>query len=251
MEKVVGLEDVVVDTTMEAVVDMHYKKAAAYREKKSSVCRRNNVIPTTYRRNKSSEITSRKFIFPRKSLGNFRQNPEEMNFRGNSEDHQFVGKVLGIYRGRTSSGYFDALSDGPILGSSDEMFLGIFIGNFRGTEPSENSEEGVSREWLSIYRNHRPVISSHTGDSVLARMLPVACAATHGCTHALMHVSVTCNKKPPRPLVLQHVWCSCIATHGPLHVGSHAQFAGNATPHASVCQAAWNCFMHIYTSFFC
>ncbi|KAF3589024.1 hypothetical protein F2Q69_00031122 [Brassica cretica] len=43
----------------------------------SSVCRRNNVIPTTYRRNKSSEITPRKFIFPRKSLGNFRRNSEE------------------------------------------------------------------------------------------------------------------------------------------------------------------------------
>ncbi|KAF3586465.1 hypothetical protein F2Q69_00027138 [Brassica cretica] len=74
-----------------------------------------------------------------------------MNFRGNSEDHQFVGKVLGIYRGRTSSGYFDGLSDGPILGSSDEMFLGIFIGNFRGTEPSENSEEGVPRYILTTY----------------------------------------------------------------------------------------------------
>ncbi|KAF3587302.1 hypothetical protein F2Q69_00031119 [Brassica cretica] len=74
-----------------------------------------------------------------------------MNFRGNSEDHQFVGKVLGIYRGRTSSGYFDGLSDGPILGSSDEMFLGIFIGNFRGTEPSENSEEGVPRYIPTTY----------------------------------------------------------------------------------------------------
>ncbi|KAF3601658.1 hypothetical protein F2Q69_00037510 [Brassica cretica] len=70
-----------------------------------------------------------------------RLNSEETNFRGNYEDHQFVGKLLGIYRGRTSSGYFDGLSDVPILGSSDEMFLGIFIGNFRGTEPSENSEE--------------------------------------------------------------------------------------------------------------
>ncbi|KAF3543037.1 hypothetical protein DY000_02005136 [Brassica cretica] len=68
-----------------------------------------------------------------------------MNLRGNSEDHQFVGKVFGIYRGKTSSGYFDGLSDGPILESSDEMFFGIFIGNFRGTEPSENSEEGVPR----------------------------------------------------------------------------------------------------------
>ncbi|KAF3512630.1 hypothetical protein F2Q69_00001728 [Brassica cretica] len=121
----------------------HYKKTAAYRGKKASVYRRNNVIPTTYRRNKSSEITHRKFIFPRKSLGNFRRNSEEMNFRGNSEDHQFVRKILGIYRGRTSSGYFDGLSDGPIFGSSDEMFLGIFIGNFRETEHSENSEEGI------------------------------------------------------------------------------------------------------------
>ncbi|KAF3518783.1 hypothetical protein DY000_02059384 [Brassica cretica] len=123
----------------------HYKKTAAYRGKNSSVCRRNNVIPTTYRRNKSSEITPRKLIFPRKSLGNFRRNSEELNFRGNSEDHQFVGKVLGIYQGRTSSGYFDGLSDVTVLGSSDEMFLGIFIGKFPGTEPSENSEECVRR----------------------------------------------------------------------------------------------------------
>uniref|UniRef100_A0A0D3CHI9 Fatty acid desaturase domain-containing protein n=1 Tax=Brassica oleracea var. oleracea TaxID=109376 RepID=A0A0D3CHI9_BRAOL len=94
---------------------VHYKKTATYRRKKSSVCRRNNVIPTTYRRNKSSEITLWKFIFPWKSLGNFRRNSEETNFRGNSEDHQFVEKLLGIYRGRTSSGYFDGLSDGPIL----------------------------------------------------------------------------------------------------------------------------------------
>ncbi|KAF3510012.1 hypothetical protein F2Q69_00009626 [Brassica cretica] len=53
----------------------------------------------------------------------------------------FVGKLLGIYRGRASSGYFDGFSDGPILGSSDEMFFGIFIGRFRGKCPSENSEE--------------------------------------------------------------------------------------------------------------
>ncbi|KAF3515481.1 hypothetical protein DY000_02061552 [Brassica cretica] len=143
----------------------HYKKTAAYRGKKSSVCRRNNVIPTTYRRNKSSEITPRKFIFPRKSLGNFRRNSEEMNFQGNSEDHKFVGKVLGIYRGKNSSGYFDGLSDGPILGSSDEMFLGIFIGNFRGTEPSENFEERVPRyiprkESLGIFRGRSPSVYS-------------------------------------------------------------------------------------------
>ena len=113
----------------------HYKKTAAYWAKKSSVCRRNNAIPRTYRRKKSSEITLRKFIFPRKSLGNFRRNSEEMNFRRNSEDNKFVGKFLGIYRGRSSSEYFDGISDGPILGSSDETFLGIFIGNFRGTVP--------------------------------------------------------------------------------------------------------------------
>ena len=65
----------------------HYKKTAAYWGKKSSVCRRNKAIPTTYRRKKSSEITPRKFIFPRKSLGNFWRNSEELNFRGNSEDH--------------------------------------------------------------------------------------------------------------------------------------------------------------------
>ena len=63
------------------VQEVHYKKPATYRGKKSSVCRRNNDIPTTYQRNKSSEITPRKFIFPRKSLGNFRRNSEEMNFR--------------------------------------------------------------------------------------------------------------------------------------------------------------------------
>ncbi|KAF3587639.1 hypothetical protein F2Q69_00027904 [Brassica cretica] len=81
------------------------------------------------------------------------------------EDHQFVGKLLGIYRGRTSSGYFDGLFDGPILGSSDEMFLGIFIGNFRGTEPLENSEERVPRyiprnESLGIFRGMSPSVYS-------------------------------------------------------------------------------------------
>ncbi|KAF2538525.1 hypothetical protein F2Q68_00020177 [Brassica cretica] len=106
----------------------------------------------------------RKFIFPQNFLGNFLRNSEETNFRGNSEDHQFVGKLLGIYRGRTSSGYFDGFSDGPILGSSDEMFLGIVIGNFRGTEPSENSEERVPRniprnESLGIFRGTCPSLS--------------------------------------------------------------------------------------------
>ncbi|KAF3527379.1 hypothetical protein DY000_02041493 [Brassica cretica] len=35
------------------------------------------------------------------------------------------------------------------------------------------------------------------------------------------------------------------------HVSSHAQIAGIATSGASMCQAAWNCFMHVYTSFLC
>ncbi|KAF3568641.1 hypothetical protein DY000_02013441 [Brassica cretica] len=110
----------------------------------------------------------------------FRRNSEETNFRGNSEDHQFVGKLLGIYRGR-NSGYFDGLSDGPILGSSDEIFLGIFIGKFRGTGPSENSEERGPSEYseehvpryilrnmsLGIFRGTCPsVYSEERGPSV-------------------------------------------------------------------------------------
>ncbi|KAF2598329.1 hypothetical protein F2Q68_00010204 [Brassica cretica] len=35
------------------------------------------------------------------------------------------------------------------------------------------------------------------------------------------------------------------------HVDQHAAVANTATSRASVCQAAWNCFMHIYTFFFC
>ncbi|KAF3535294.1 hypothetical protein F2Q69_00021975 [Brassica cretica] len=86
-----------------------------------------------------------------------KQRHTERKNRRNTEDHQFVGKLLGIYRGRTSSGYFDGLSDGPILGSSDEIFLGIFIGKFRGTGPSENSEERVPQNilrnmFLGIFR---------------------------------------------------------------------------------------------------
>ncbi|KAF3577837.1 hypothetical protein DY000_02032974 [Brassica cretica] len=87
------------------------RKQQGYRGKKSSEFRRNNVIPTTYRRNKSSEIIPQNFFFPRKSLGIFRRNSEETYFRGNSEDHLFVGKLLGIYRGRTSSGYLLGVLD--------------------------------------------------------------------------------------------------------------------------------------------
>ena len=106
---------------------------------------RRYVVGITLFRRHTDETSPRKFIFPRKSLGNFRRNFEETKFRGNSEDNKFVGTFLGIYRGRTFSGYFDGLSDGPILGSSDEIFLGIFIEKFRGTGPLENSEEHVPR----------------------------------------------------------------------------------------------------------
>ncbi|KAF2587937.1 hypothetical protein F2Q70_00040611 [Brassica cretica] len=92
---------------------------------------------------------------------------------------------------------------------------------------------------------------SHPIACVSSCMLPVTCVAIHGRPHALLHALYPCQKTPPRPLALHNVWCSCIATHGPLHVGSHAQIAGIVTPHASVCQAAWNCFMHVYTSFLC
>ncbi|KAF3510271.1 hypothetical protein F2Q69_00000457 [Brassica cretica] len=46
---------------------------------------------------------------------------------------------------------------GIYLGSSDEMFLGIFIGKFRGNEPSENSEEQGS---LGIFRGTCPSVYS-------------------------------------------------------------------------------------------
>ncbi|KAF2555089.1 hypothetical protein F2Q68_00016931 [Brassica cretica] len=92
---------------------------------------------------------------------------------------------------------------------------------------------------------------SHPIACVSSCMLPVACAATHGHPHALFHASFTCQEIPPRPHSSQHVWGSRVATHGPLHVGSHAQIAGTATPRASVCRAAWNCFMHVYASFLC
>ncbi|KAF2587478.1 hypothetical protein F2Q70_00036031 [Brassica cretica] len=128
-----------------------------------------NALPTTYRRNKSSEITPRKFIFPRKSLGVFRRNSEETNFRGNSEDHQFVGKLLGIYRGRTSS---ESTSEVPTKcssefssGISDEMNprkipRNKSLGIFRGMSPSVYSEEHVPRyefSMSSIHVNHGSV----------------------------------------------------------------------------------------------
>ncbi|KAF3535332.1 hypothetical protein F2Q69_00022325 [Brassica cretica] len=81
-------------------------------------------------------------------------------------------------------------------------------------------------------------------------MLPVACATTHGRTHALMNVSVTCNRTPTRPDGLLHGWSACNATHGSLHVDQHASFACNATSRASACQAACAASMYGNTSSF-
>ncbi|KAF3533429.1 hypothetical protein DY000_02041431 [Brassica cretica] len=75
---------------------------------------------------------------------------------------------------------------------------------------------------------------SHPIACVSSCMLPVACVATHGRTHALLHASFTFPVTPPRPHSSQHVWGLCAATHGPLHVGSHAQISVTETPRASV-----------------
>ena len=111
----------------------HYKKTTTYWGKKSSICRRNNVIPTTYRRNKSSEIIPRNFFI--------RRNSEETHFRGNSEEHQFVGNLLGIYRRSTSSGY-----------TSIDVFLDIYpsIDPFIKTR-SEYTEGHLSSEHVPRY----------------------------------------------------------------------------------------------------
>ncbi|KAF2573165.1 hypothetical protein F2Q70_00002242 [Brassica cretica] len=82
-------------------------------------------------------------------------------------------------------------------------------------------------------------------------MLPVACVATHGRPHVLMHDSFTCQMTAPRPDGLLHGWSACVATHRPLRVDSHAQIAGIATPRATTCKAACSATMHVYTSSFC
>ncbi|KAG5396927.1 hypothetical protein IGI04_018741 [Brassica rapa subsp. trilocularis] len=55
---------------------------------------------------------------------------------------------------------------------------------------------------------------SHPIACVSSCMLVVACVATHGRPHALMHASFTFQETPPRPHDSQHVWGSCVATHG-------------------------------------
>ncbi|KAF2557753.1 hypothetical protein F2Q68_00016317 [Brassica cretica] len=117
---------------------------------------------------------------------------------------------------------------------------------FLWNEMSKNGEG-----WRGIYRSCLPIRMSHPIACVSSCMLSVACVATHGRPHALLHASFTCQETPPRPHSSQHVWGSSVATHGHLHVGSHAQIVGIATPRVSVCRDAWNCFMHVYTSFLC
>ncbi|KAF3601386.1 hypothetical protein F2Q69_00036429 [Brassica cretica] len=69
-------------------------------------------------------------------------------------------------------------------------------------------------------------------------MLPVACVATHGRPHPLLHACFTCQEARPRPHGSHHVWGSCVATHMQLDVSSHAMFTDTVTPRASACQAA-------------
>ena len=67
--------------------------------------------------------------------------------------------------------------------------------------------------WLGIYKDGMPMRSGHTSDCVSARMLLVACAATHGRLHVVIHVSLSCTGTHPRPHVSQHAQISCVATH--------------------------------------
>ena len=81
----------------------------------------------------------------------------------------------------------------------------------------------VWNEWnelgeLGLYRYGQPLKWCHSIACVSSRMLPVACAATHGRPNVTMHDSSACQKPAPRPDVIQHGWSSCIATHGPLGV---------------------------------
>lgn len=81
----------------------------------------------------------------------------------------------------------------------------------------------VWNEWnelgeLGLYRYGQPLKWCHSIACVSSRMLPVACAATHGRPNVTMHDSSACQKPAPRPDVIQHGWSSCIATQGPLGV---------------------------------
>uniref|UniRef100_A0A0D3EAG1 Uncharacterized protein n=1 Tax=Brassica oleracea var. oleracea TaxID=109376 RepID=A0A0D3EAG1_BRAOL len=101
---------------------------------------RRYVVGIMLFRRHTDKTSPRKFHFPWKSFGIFRRNSEETNFRGNSDDHQFVGNLLGIYRGKTSSEF---TSEVPTKCSSEFS--------------SENSEEMNPRK---IPRNKGPSVYS-------------------------------------------------------------------------------------------
>ncbi|KAF3605157.1 hypothetical protein DY000_02045922 [Brassica cretica] len=93
-----------------------------------------------------------------------------MNFRENSEDHQFVGKVLGIYRGRTSSGYFDGFS------------LGIFRWTFRWSNPRKfrrNVPQNFHREFPrnGAFRKFRGMSPSVYSEEGVPRYIPRKCSS--------------------------------------------------------------------------
>ena len=90
-----------------------------------------------------------------------------------------------------------------------------------------------------------------TSDFLSARMLLVACAATHG-SHMAWGMSHThAEGYHSRPDGLLHGWSACVATHRPLHVDQQSPVAGMVTSRASTCQSACSCFMHGDTSSFC
>lgn len=72
------------------------------------------------------------------------------------------------------------------LSFSPSLSLTTFMECFWRNGMSENCGR-----WLGIYKDGMPMRSGHTSDCVSARMLLVACAATHGRLHVVMHVSLT------------------------------------------------------------
>ncbi|KAF2595900.1 hypothetical protein F2Q68_00007879 [Brassica cretica] len=96
-----------------------------------------------------------------------------MNFRGNSEDHQFVEKVLGIYRGELPQNIsmdFPMSNPQKFRRNVSRNFHRKFsrngvLGKFREISPSVYSKEGVPRyiprkESLGIFRGMSPSVYS-------------------------------------------------------------------------------------------
>uniref|UniRef100_A0A0D3EBR6 Uncharacterized protein n=1 Tax=Brassica oleracea var. oleracea TaxID=109376 RepID=A0A0D3EBR6_BRAOL len=124
----VGVEDVVVDTTMEAVVDMHYKKTAAYRGKNSS----GNEFPRKLRGPPVCRKGPRNI--PRENfLGIFRwtfrwSNPRKFQRNVPRNFHREFPRngALGKFRGRSPLVYSDELFRGNVRRKFPRVhFLGI------------------------------------------------------------------------------------------------------------------------------